>query len=133
MYTDVIAPCKKYVNTQYEHQSSEEFAQLSSVGMEAAGWEAADLPSVFCAGPRNTGICRKSRGDYLDPSFHTGVGKLSHGEGASADCEPQNGQQPDSLLAIGQRHPSRHFSMMLRQTDRLSGRYSPSGSWACVA
>lgn len=55
MYTDVIAPCKKYVNTQYEHQSSEESAQLSSVGMEAADWGAADLPSVLRAAPVTLG------------------------------------------------------------------------------
>ena len=40
MYPDVIAPSKKYVNTQYELQSSEGFAQLSSVGM---GTEAGKL------------------------------------------------------------------------------------------
>lgn len=55
MYTDVIALFKKYVNTQYEHQSSEEFAHLS-VGMETEGWEAANVPSAFSADPHNTGI-----------------------------------------------------------------------------
>lgn len=60
MYTDVIALFKKYVNTQYEHQSSEEFAHLSSVGMETEGWEAANVPSTFSADPHNTGIWKKN-------------------------------------------------------------------------
>ena len=55
MYRDVIALFKKYVNTQYEHQSSEEFAQLS-VGMETEGWEAANVPRAFSADPHNAGI-----------------------------------------------------------------------------
>lgn len=56
MHTDVIALFQKYVNTQYEHQSSEECAQLSSLGMETEGWEAGNAPSTFSVDPRNTGI-----------------------------------------------------------------------------
>lgn len=60
MYTAVIALFKKCVNTQYEHQSSKESAQLSAMGMETEGWEAAHVPSAFSANPHNTGICKKS-------------------------------------------------------------------------
>lgn len=56
MYTAVIALFKKYVNTQYEHQSSQESAQLSAMGMETEGWEAARVPSAFSANPHTTGI-----------------------------------------------------------------------------
>jgi len=56
MYTDVLALFRKYVNTQYEHQNSEEFAQLSSVEMDTEGWEAADVSSAFSADPHDTGI-----------------------------------------------------------------------------
>lgn len=61
MHTDVIELFQKYVNTHYEHQSSEEFAQLSSVGMETEGWEAANVPSAFSVDPHNTGIWKKNR------------------------------------------------------------------------
>ena len=60
MYTDVLALFRKYVNTQYEHQNSEEFAQLSSVEMDTEGWEAADVSSAFSADPHDTGIWKKN-------------------------------------------------------------------------
>lgn len=56
MYRDVLALFKMYVNTQFKHLSSEEFAQFSAVGTETKGWEDANVPSAPSADPHNAGI-----------------------------------------------------------------------------
>lgn len=85
MHTDVLALFRMDANTQFEHLSSEEFAQFSSVGMETKGWEAADVPSAPSADPHNAGIWKKNRVNEPDPPLCTDIKKLKRGESHNAE------------------------------------------------
>lgn len=133
MYTDVLALLKKCVNTQYEPQSSEGFAQLSSAGMEAECRDsAADEPSASSADPWNTGIRGESHGNQQQPSVQRHWNKWKDGKSNIAEYQLQDAQQPDLFIGNKWKNPSRITARHFRQRPDSGGVVAPLASVACL-